>query len=100
MRIKVVQSTIGLFAAIPAAFIHPFNLFVPPSRALMLLRTGNGNERVHLNFEEKEMVSHVDVFQIARIKDLKVVRLEEYPRLDPPSEGHLLRPPLFLLSCP
>ena len=44
MGIEMVESTIGLFAAVPSALVHALNLLVPPSGALMLLCTWNRYE--------------------------------------------------------
>jgi len=48
MRIKMIQCTICLLAALPSAFVHPLNLFIAAARALVLLSTGNGDEGVNL----------------------------------------------------
>lgn len=48
MRIKMVQCTICLFTTIPSTFVHTLNFFVTTTRTLVLLSTGNGNERVYL----------------------------------------------------
>lgn len=48
MRIEMVQSAVCLFAAIPAALVHALNLLVAASGTLVLLGTGNRDERVDL----------------------------------------------------
>lgn len=47
VSVQVVQSTIGLFAAVPATLVHALNFFVAPPGTLMLLRARNGNERIN-----------------------------------------------------
>lgn len=49
MCVQVVQCAISLFAAIPSTFVHPFNFLVTTAGTLMLLGTGNGDERVDLD---------------------------------------------------
>lgn len=46
--IEMVQSAVGLFATVPATLVHALNLLVSSSRTLMLLRSGDGHERVNL----------------------------------------------------
>lgn len=46
--IEMVQSAIRLLAAIPATLVHSLDLLVSPPRPLMLLRTRDRDERVHL----------------------------------------------------
>ena len=46
--IEMVQGTVRLLAAIPAALVHSLNLLITPARPLVLLRTWDGHERVHL----------------------------------------------------
>lgn len=46
--VEMVQSTVSLFATVPATFVHALNLFISSSRTLMLLRAGDGHERVNL----------------------------------------------------
>ena len=48
MCIQVVQCAIGLFTAIPTALVHPLNLFITVTWALVLLRTGDRDKRVNL----------------------------------------------------
>jgi hypothetical protein len=48
MSIQVVQSAIGLFTTMPATLVHALDLFITSSGPLVLLRTGNGNEGIHL----------------------------------------------------
>jgi hypothetical protein len=45
--VQMVKGTIGLLAAVPAALVHALNLLVATTRALVLLGTWDGNERVH-----------------------------------------------------
>ena len=52
VRIQVVERAVGLLAAVPAALVHALDLFVASSRALVLLGTGDGDERVDLKREE------------------------------------------------
>jgi hypothetical protein len=42
VRVQVVQSTVGLFASVPAALVHALNLLIAAARSLVLLRTWNG----------------------------------------------------------
>jgi hypothetical protein len=56
--IQVVQSAIGLFAPIPAALVHALNLFIASSGPLVLLRTGNRDEGIHLQIQDTS-VQHV-----------------------------------------
>ena len=42
VRVQVVQSAVCLFASIPAALVHAFNLLVAAARPLVLLRTWDG----------------------------------------------------------
>lgn len=44
VRVKVVQSTICLLAAVPATLVHALNLFVASTRSLVLLRAWNWYE--------------------------------------------------------
>ena len=46
--IEMVQGTVRLLATIPAALVHSLNLLITPARPLVLLRTWDGHERVHL----------------------------------------------------
>ena len=46
--IEMVQSSVGLLAAVPATLVHALDFFIPPARPLVLLRTRDGHERVHL----------------------------------------------------
>ena len=46
VRVEMVQRAIGLFASVPAAFVHALDFLVAPARALVLLRAGDGNKRV------------------------------------------------------
>jgi hypothetical protein len=46
--VQVVQRAVGLLAAVPAALVHALDLLVASARALVLLRTGDGDERVDL----------------------------------------------------
>jgi hypothetical protein len=48
MGVEMVQSAIGLLAAIPSALVHAFDLFVSSAGSLVLLGTRNGDERVNL----------------------------------------------------
>ena len=48
MRVQVIESAVGLFAAIPAALVHALDFFISSSRSFVLLRTRNRNERVDL----------------------------------------------------
>lgn len=47
VSVQMVESTIGLLAAVPATLVHALNLFISPARALVLLRARNWNKRVH-----------------------------------------------------
>lgn len=46
--VQMVQCTISLFTPIPSTFVHTLNFFVTATWALMLLGTGNWDERVYL----------------------------------------------------
>ncbi len=48
VRIEMIQGTIRLLTTLPTALVHALNLFETTSRALCLLRAGNGDERVDL----------------------------------------------------
>lgn len=48
VRIEMVQGAICLFAAVPAALVHPFDLFISSAGSLVLLGTWNWDERVNL----------------------------------------------------
>jgi hypothetical protein len=52
VRIQVVERAVGLLAAVPAALVHALDLFVASARALVLLGTGDGDERVDLKGED------------------------------------------------
>jgi hypothetical protein len=49
VRVQMVQSTVGLLAAVPTALVHALDLLVSPAGALVLLGTRNGDERVNLS---------------------------------------------------
>lgn len=49
MGVQVVESTVGLLTPVPAALVHTLNFLVPATRSLVLLRTGDWNERVDLD---------------------------------------------------
>jgi hypothetical protein len=42
VRVKMVQSAVGLLATVPAALVHALNLLVTSSRALVLLCPRDG----------------------------------------------------------
>lgn len=46
MRVQVVQGAVGLFASVPAAFVHALDFLVSPARTLVLLRAWNWDKRV------------------------------------------------------
>lgn len=46
VRVQMVESSVGLFTAVPAALVHALNFFIATSGPLVLLRAWNGNERV------------------------------------------------------
>lgn len=46
--IEMVQSAVGLFATVPATLVHALDLLISSSRTLVLLRPGDGHERVNL----------------------------------------------------
>ena len=48
VRIEMVQSAVRLLAALKAALVHALDFFVPAAGALVLLRPGDGYERIHL----------------------------------------------------
>lgn len=47
VRVQMVKCAIGLFASVPTTFVHALNFFISSTRSFVLLRTRNGNERVH-----------------------------------------------------
>lgn len=47
VRIQVIEGAIRLFTTLPATLVHALNLFIAPTRSLVLLRTWNWNEGVH-----------------------------------------------------
>lgn len=47
--IQVVESTVGLFTAIPAALVHALNFLIASSGPFVLLRTRNRDERIDLH---------------------------------------------------
>ena len=48
VRVEVIESAVGFFAAIPAALVHAFNFLEAAARTLVLSGTGDGDERVDL----------------------------------------------------
>ena len=48
VRIEMVKCAVRLFTAVPATLVHALNFLVPAAWALMLLRAGDGHERVDL----------------------------------------------------
>ena len=46
--IKMVQSSVSLLTAIPATLVHALDFFVSSTGSLVLLSTGNRDERVDL----------------------------------------------------
>lgn len=48
VRVQVVECTVGLLTAVPAALVHALDLFIPTPGALMLLRSRNRNKTVDL----------------------------------------------------
>lgn len=46
VSVQMVESAVGLLAAIPAALVHTLNLLVAATGALMLLSTWDGDERI------------------------------------------------------
>ena len=46
--IKMVQSSVSLLTAIPATLVHALNFFIASAGSLVLLGTGNWDERVDL----------------------------------------------------
>lgn len=46
--VEMVQSAVGLFAAVPAALVHALNFFISAARSLVLLCARNRDERVDL----------------------------------------------------
>lgn len=47
VRIQVIESTIGLFASVPAALVHALDFFVSSTRSLVLLRAWDRDKRVY-----------------------------------------------------
>ena len=48
MRIQMIQSPIRLFTSLMSTFVHALNLLVATAGTLVLLGTGNWDERVDL----------------------------------------------------
>ena len=48
MRIQVIESPISFLATVPATLVHALDFFIAATRTLVLLGTGNWNERVYL----------------------------------------------------
>lgn len=48
VSVQMVERAICLLASIPATLVHALDLFISPARALVLLRAGDGHERVNL----------------------------------------------------
>ena len=48
VRVEMIKCAVRLFAPIPTTLVHALNLFIAATRALVLLSSGNGHERVHL----------------------------------------------------
>lgn len=48
VSVEMIQRAICLLATIPTALVHALNFFIAPSGSLMLLRSGNWDERVDL----------------------------------------------------
>jgi hypothetical protein len=48
MSIEMVQCAISLLAAIPTTLVHALDFLITSARALVLLGTGDGDERVNL----------------------------------------------------
>jgi hypothetical protein len=48
VSIQMIKCSVGLLAAIPSALVHALNFFITSPRTLVLLRTGNRDERVNL----------------------------------------------------
>lgn len=69
VRVQVVQGTIGLLTAIPATLVHALNLFVSSAGSLVLLGTGNRNERIDLMSKllRQYTVSHAEGEKHARV---------------------------------
>lgn len=43
----MIQGTVGLLAAVPAALVHALDLFITSARSLMLLRAWDWNEGIY-----------------------------------------------------
>lgn len=48
MCVEMVQCAVSLLAAIPTTLVHALNLLISSTGSLMLLGTGDRNERVYL----------------------------------------------------
>jgi hypothetical protein len=48
MRIEMIQRAIRLLAPLPPAFVHALDFFIPATRTLVLLRSGDGHKGVDL----------------------------------------------------
>jgi hypothetical protein len=46
VRVQMIERAIGLLAPVPATLVHALDLFIAPTRSLMLLRAWNRYERV------------------------------------------------------
>ena len=60
--VQMVQCTISLFTPIPSTFVHTLNFFVTATWTLMLLGTGNRDERVYL-FRKKSISFNLSLLE-------------------------------------
>jgi hypothetical protein len=56
MRVEMVQGTVSLFTAIPPAFVHALDFFIPPAGSLMLLGPRNWDKRIDLQAENHVLI--------------------------------------------
>lgn len=68
----MIEGTISLFAAVPAALIHPLDFFVASSRSLVLLRSRNWYKRVNLlsTILSMNQLLHIDMIREKQSKQL------------------------------
>lgn len=59
MGVEMVQGPVSLLAAIPPAFVHALDFFIPPAGSLMLLGPRDWDKRVDLQAENHVLVEMV-----------------------------------------
>lgn len=61
VSIQMIKCAVGLLAAIPSALVHALNFFITSPGTLVLLCTGNRDERVDLGERVLYTVSCVSI---------------------------------------